>query len=71
MSDRVHHFPGGYILQHGATLQVACKSTVLEFSGEALVALLTAAQAAFCERKKPEHHSRGGRNAALGRKRVG
>lgn len=71
MPDRHHRLPGCTILQHGAALQLTVLGPVpilLEFSGESLVALLTAAQAAFRERKKPEHHATGGRVTALVKK---
>lgn len=77
MTDRFHRLPdGGYILQRGDALQVAIPGpvpTVLRFTGESLAALLTAAQAAFRERPKLEHNSRGGRVTALMKKswRVG
>jgi len=54
MSKRVD-MPGCTILQRGAALQLTVAAPVpvlLEFSGEALVALLMAAQAAFRERPR-------------------
>ena len=48
--------PGCTITQRGAALHVTVAGPVpvlLEFSGESLVALLMAAQAAFREREKP------------------
>jgi hypothetical protein len=63
--------PGCIIAQRGGALQVAVAGPIpvlLEFSGESLVSLLMAAQAAFRERKQPESRSRGGRTTALVKK---
>ncbi len=72
MSDRFTRLSdGGYILQRAGSLQIALAGAlpvVLEFSGESLVALLAAAQAALREREKPEHHSRGGQVTKLVKK---
>jgi hypothetical protein len=60
---------GCRITQLGPALQLAVAGpmpVVLEFSGESLVALLMAAQAAFRERKKPDF--RGRRNSAAKRR---
>jgi len=70
MSKRVL-LSGCTILQRGDVLQLVAAGpvpVVLEFSGESLVSLLMAAQAAFRERKKPEHHSVGGRTTKLVKK---
>jgi len=48
--------PGCTIAQRGSALQVSVAGPIpvlLEFSGESLVSLLMAAQAAFRERPKP------------------
>jgi len=55
VSERTSVLPGCTILQRGVALQLTVAAPVpvlLEFSGEALVALLMAAQAAFRERPR-------------------
>jgi hypothetical protein len=64
---------GCRISQLGAVLRLAVPGPMpmlLEFTGESLLALLMAAQAAFRERRKSEHHAKGGRNSAMKRRVV-